>query len=301
MEGILPLWKPRGMTSHDCVFKIRKLLKTKKVGHTGTLDPDVDGVLPICVGRATKVAEYLTESQKAYEGEVTIGTATTTEDASGEVVLEKTIIGQITIEELKEVLHGFHGEITQVPPMFSAVKVNGKRLYEFARQGIEVERPERTITIYEFKLLDSFDFLDHNNNSFRFFVKASKGTYVRTLAVDIGKALGYPAHMSNLTRVASGSFTSEDCLTFEEIQERLEKGELELFPLERAISHLTKLKINEKLEMQVKNGQVLSIPEGYENEKRFVLLNNNNDCVAIYIPHPTKQGLMKPEKVIRNT
>ncbi len=232
---------------------------------------------------------------------MTISRATTTEDASGEVVEEKSIIGQITIEEIKEVLHRFHGEITQVPPMFSAVKVNGKRLYEYARQGIEVERPERTITIYDFKLLDSFDFLDHQNNSFRFFVKASKGTYVRTLAVDIGKALGYPAHMSNLTRVASGSFTSEDCLTFDEIEERLEKGNLKLFPLERAISHLTKLKINEKLELQVKNGQVLSIPEGYENENRLSLLNNNNECVAIYIPHPTKQGLMKPEKVIRNT
>lgn len=301
MEGILPLWKPRGMTSHDCVFKVRKLLKTKKVGHTGTLDPDVDGVLPICIGRATKVAEYLQESQKAYEGEVTIGTATTTEDASGDVVEEKSIIGQIPIAELTTVLHKFHGEITQVPPMFSAVKVNGKRLYEYARQGIEVDRPERTITIYEFKLLDSFDFLDHKNNSFRFFVKASKGTYVRTLAVDIGKALGYPAHMSNLTRVASGSFTTEDCLTFDEIEESVEKGVLELFPLERAISHLTKLKINEKLEMQVKNGQVLPIPEGYENESRLALINVHNNCVAIYIPHPTKQGLMKPEKVIRNT
>lgn len=300
MEGILPLWKPRGMTSHDCVFKVRKLLKTKKVGHTGTLDPDVDGVLPICVGRATKVAEYLTESHKAYEGEVTIGRATTTEDASGEVVEEKSIIGQIPIEEIKELLQKFHGQVTQVPPMFSAVKVNGKRLYEYARQGIEVDRPERTINIYEFKLLDSFDFLDDKNNSFRFFVKASKGTYVRTLAVDIGKALGYPAHMSNLTRVASGSFTSEDCLTFDDIEKRLEKGTLELFPLERAISYLTKLKINEKLEMKVKNGQVLSIPEGFENESRLVLLNNNNDCIAIYIPHPTKIGLMKPEKVIRN-
>lgn len=289
------------MTSHDCVFKVRKLLKTKKVGHTGTLDPDVDGVLPICIGRATKVAEYLTESPKAYEGEVTIGSATTTEDASGEVIEEKSIIGQIAIEEVKEVLHKFQGEITQVPPMFSAVKINGKRLYEYARQGIEVDRPKRTINIYEFKLLDSFDFLDHKNNSFRFFVKASKGTYVRTLAVDIGKALGYPAHMSNLTRVASGSFTSEDCLSFDDIEERLEKGALELFPLERAISHLTKLKINEKLEMQVKNGQVLPIPEGFENESRIVLLNHNDDCIAIYIPHPTKKGLMKPEKVIRNS
>lgn len=300
MDGILPLWKPRGMTSHDCVFKLRKLLKTKKVGHTGTLDPDVDGVLPICIGRATKVAEYLTESRKAYEGEVTIGTATTTEDASGEVVEEKTISGIISIKEIHEVLEHFQGQITQVPPMYSAVKVNGKRLYEYARKGIEVERPERVVNIYEIKLLDSFDFLDCKHNGFRFFVQASKGTYVRTLAVDIGKALGYPAHMSNLTRVASGSFTKNDCLTFDEIAERVENSSLELFPLERALSHLTKYVINEKLEMQVKNGQVLAIPEGYETVERLALVNKSNECVAVYKPHPTKTGLMKPEKVLRN-
>lgn len=300
MDGILPLWKPRGMTSHDCVFKLRKILKTKKIGHTGTLDPDVDGVLPICIGRATKVAEYLTESPKAYEGEVSIGTATTTEDASGEIIEEKHITGRISIQEIQAVLNQFRGQIVQVPPMYSAVKVNGKRLYEYARQGIEVERPKRTINIYELTLLDSFDFIDKEQNTFRFYVKASKGTYVRTLAVDIGKTLGYPAHMSNLTRVASGSFTVNDCLSFDDISERFEKGSLELFPLERALSHLTKFEINEKLEMRVKNGQVLMIPDQWKGIDRLVLVNKNNECIAIYQPHPTKEGVMKPEKVIRN-
>lgn len=300
MEGILPLWKPKGMTSHDCVFKLRKILKTKKIGHTGTLDPEVDGVLPICIGRATKVAEYLTDAPKAYEGEVTIGIATTTEDATGEVIAEKAIVGTISGLAIQNVLNNFHGKIIQVPPMFSAVKVNGKRLYEYARQGITVDRPSREVTIYEIKFIDEMDYIDRDNNTFRFYVKSSKGTYVRTLAVDIGKTLGYPAHMSKLTRVSSGSFELKDCLTFEEIEERNQAGTLDLLPLEWALSDLTKFEINEKLELQVKNGQVLPIPDQYENEEHIVLVNQEKKAIAIYKPHPTKSGLMKPEKVLRN-
>lgn len=288
------------MTSHDCVYKIRKLLQTKKVGHTGTLDPDVDGVLPICIGRATKVAEYITASPKAYIGEVTIGKATTTEDAAGEIIEARPIEDAIPINEIQNVLSQFNGRITQVPPMYSAVKVKGKRLYEYARQGIEIERPSREVNIYEISLLDSFEYIDNQNHSFRFYVKASKGTYIRTLAVDIGGRLGYPAHMSKLTRVESGGFTQGDCLTFADIAEKVENGSLELFPLERALSELTKLKINEKLEMKVKNGQVLSIPSGYEQINRIAIINQKDECIAIYIPHPTKEGLMKPEKVLRN-
>ncbi len=127
MEGILPLNKPKGMTSHDCVFKLRKLLKTKKVGHTGTLDPDVTGVLPICIGRATKIAEYITDAGKAYEGEVTIGFSTTTEDKSGEVVEQKPVTESFTRNEILAVFEKLTGEIEQTPPMFSAVKVNGKK------------------------------------------------------------------------------------------------------------------------------------------------------------------------------
>ena len=143
MEGIIPLYKPKGMTSHDCVFKLRKILKMKKIGHTGTLDPDVTGVLPICVGKATKVAEYLTDAGKTYEGEVTLGYSTTTEDASGEVVRRKKVDRIILRDEIIKGLSAMTGELTQTPPMFSAVKVNGKRLYEYARQGIEIERPSR--------------------------------------------------------------------------------------------------------------------------------------------------------------
>ena len=185
MNGILPLWKPRGMTSHDCVFKLRKLLRTNTVGHTGTLDPEVSGVLPICIGRATKTAEYITASGKTYEGDVTLGYSTTTEDAWGEKVEEKEIDRVITRTEVEEILQSMTGEITQTPPMFSAVKVNGKRLYEYARQGVEVERPSRIVTIHKLQLLDDWIELDPEDPSFSFEVVCGKGTYVRTLAVEI--------------------------------------------------------------------------------------------------------------------
>lgn len=154
MEGVVLLHKPKGMTSHDCVFKLRKILREKRIGHTGTLDPDVTGVLPICVGRATKIAQFLTSETKTYEGEVTLGFSTTTEDASGEVVEKQDVNRVITRKEVEEVLAELTGTIEQMPPMFSAVKVNGKKLYEYARAGQEVERPVRTITIHEFVSLD---------------------------------------------------------------------------------------------------------------------------------------------------
>lgn len=141
MEGILPLWKERGLTSHDCVFKLRKILHMKKIGHSGTLDPDVDGILPICVGRATKVVEFLTDSGKVYEGEITLGYSTTTEDASGEIVDLTPVEKVLSNELIDSTMQTFIGEITQIPPMYSAVKVNGKRLYEYARNGETVERP----------------------------------------------------------------------------------------------------------------------------------------------------------------
>src|SRR3954471_17617491 len=181
MEGIIPLYKPKGMTSHDCVFKLRKILKMKRIGHTGTLDPDVTGVLPICIGKATKVAEYITDAGKSYEGEVTLGFSTTTEDASGEKIEEKKVERTISRKEIIKMLNSFSGEIEQTPPMFSAVKVGGTRLYEYARKGIEVERPTRKVTIYSIELLDDREEFSGETISFRFRVSCSKGTYIRTL------------------------------------------------------------------------------------------------------------------------
>ncbi|MBW3113827.1 MULTISPECIES: tRNA pseudouridine(55) synthase TruB [Bacillaceae] len=301
MNGILPLWKPRGMTSHDCVFKLRKLLRTKKVGHTGTLDPEVSGVLPICIGRATKIAEYITASGKTYEGEVTLGSSTTTEDAWGEKVQEKKVDRMITRKEVEEILQDLTGDITQTPPMFSAVKVNGKRLYEYARQGIEVDRPSRTVHIHSLQLLEDWNELDRNNPAFSFEVVCGKGTYVRTLAVEIGKRLGYPAHMSALTRTQSASFRKEDCFTFEEIQEFVltERSQDLLLPLEMGLSHLPKKAISDTLAEKVKNGARLEEPEDWP-EGPEVVMEYQGKVIAIYQRHPDKPGIIKPVKVLFN-
>ncbi len=301
MNGILPLWKPRGMTSHDCVFKLRKLLGTKKVGHTGTLDPEVSGVLPICIGRATKIAEYITSSGKTYEGEVTLGFSTTTEDAWGEKVEEKKVNRLITRTEVEDILQSLRGDITQTPPMFSAVKVNGKRLYEYARQGIEIERPSRTVQIHKLELLEDWKELDSNSCSFTFEVVCGKGTYVRTLAVEIGNRLGYPAHMSALTRTQSASFKKEDCFTLEEIREFVEENHPEglLLPLEMGLSHLPKMAISDTLAEKVKNGARLEEPEDWP-ECSEVVMEYLNKAIAIYHRHPDKPGIIKPVKVLFN-
>lgn len=303
MEGILPLFKPAGMTSHDCVFKLRKLLKTKKVGHTGTLDPNVTGVLPICVGKATKIAEYITDAGKAYEGEVTLGYTTTTEDASGEKVEEKSVDRLIARQEIEKVLQSLVGEIEQTPPMYSAVKVNGKKLYEYARQGIEVERPTRKVTIYSMELLDERTAFEGEQVSFKFRVLCSKGTYIRTLAVTIGEKLGYPAHMSSLVRIQAASFSLADCFTFEQLEEMEKESKLEtaLFPLETGISYLPKYRINDKVAEKVKNGALLQIPTELEGMAGpIVVETEDGKALAIYRVHPTKNGMMKPDKVLRN-
>lgn len=303
MEGILPLYKPAGMTSHDCVFRLRKILKMKRIGHTGTLDPDVTGVLPICLGRATKVAEYITDSGKAYEGEVTIGFSTTTEDASGETVETKVVDRVINRKEILDTLQSLTGEIEQTPPMFSAVKVNGKRLYEYARQGIEVERPTRQVQIYKIELLDDRETFSGKTITFRFRVYCGKGTYVRTLAVMIGEALGYPAHMSYLQRIQSATMTLEDCYTLEQVQELADQGEIEkvLKPLEDGISHLKNIEINDTVAEKVKNGGLLDIPPHLTNEEGpIAVYEKNGRVLAIYRKHPRKPGFLKPDKVLRN-
>lgn len=303
MEGILPLLKPAGLTSHDCVFKLRKILKTKKIGHTGTLDPDVTGVLPICIGKATKIAEYITDAGKAYEGEVTIGFSTTTEDASGEVVEKEMVNRTISREEILRVLQSLTGEIEQTPPMYSAVKVNGVRLYEYARKGIVVERPSRKVMIYSINLLDERTEFAGETISFRFQVSCSKGTYIRTLAVMIGEALGFPAHMSKLVRTQSASFTLTDCLTLEEVERLMAEGSISqvLRPLESALSHLPKMQINDKVAEKVKNGALLEIPENLKTcDGPIIAETAEGLALAIYAKHPNKQGLLKPVKVLRN-
>ena len=303
VEGILPLFKPAGLTSHDCVYQLRKILKTKKIGHTGTLDPEVTGVLPICIGKATKVAEYMTDAGKAYEGEVTIGYSTTTEDAAGEIVAKKPVMKPILRDDILQVFDSLTGEIVQTPPMFSAVKVKGVRLYEYARKGIEVERPSRKVTIYSIQLLDNCSKWTGETIRFRFKVDCSKGTYIRTLAVMIGEKLGYPAHMSSLTRIRSASFSLEDCFTLEEVEKLAAEGKVEtiLKPLETALSHLPKLKINDKVAEKVKNGVLLAIPENLKSCTGPIVVETKDGlALAIYAKHPSKSDLLKPVKVLRS-
>ncbi|MFS0823566.1 tRNA pseudouridine(55) synthase TruB [Bacillus sp. 1P02SD] len=303
MDGILLLNKPKGMTSHDCVFKVRKLLKMKKVGHTGTLDPDVSGVLPICLGRATKIVEYVTAANKTYEGEATIGVSTTTEDASGEIVEEKRVDRPITKAEVLDVLHSLTGEIIQTPPMYSAVKVNGKRLYEYARQGLVIERPSRKITIQHLELLS--DIVQNDGTvSFCFRVKCSKGTYVRTLAVQMGEKLGFPSHMSDLKRTSSGEFTLNQCMTLEEVEHHVQNGTIgeHLLTIEDALSHLRKILINDKVAEKVKNGSVFPVPKELNeiSTGEPIAILHNGEILAIYQRHPEKPQMIKPIKVLVN-
>ena len=299
MDGILPLWKEKGMTSFDCVYKVRKLLKTKKVGHSGTLDPEVDGVLPICIGKATKVVENLHEANKVYQGEITLGFSTETEDAHGEIVASSPIENPFSVQEIDEKMQSFIGEITQIPPMYSAVKVNGKRLYEYARAGEEVERPIRKAMIYDFRRIsDPVYNEDSKTQSWKFEVSCSKGTYVRTLSVDLGRVLGVEAHMSQLTRVKSGPFQTDDCITLEALNELVqnEKAQEALKPIDLVFKDYPRMDLNQEELIRFKNGAILLQSEFPQIEAPTACYYEGQ-LVSIYGPHPTKKGLLKPIKM----
>jgi len=298
MNGILPLWKERGMTSHDCVFKLRKILRTKKVGHTGTLDPGVEGVLPICIGQATRIAEYLTDAGKTYEAIISIGRTTTTEDAEGETVAQDQTIKKFSREQLQEVLASLTGIIEQTPPMFSAVKVNGKRLYEYARKGETVERPTRQVTIYALELLDDNESYEGQEITFPVRIACSKGTYIRTLAVKIGEELGYPAHMKELVRTASGTFTRDNCFTLAQVAELMDEEQVAtcILPVEYALTDYPYIEITSANEKEIFNGQVLPADTLLKIHDKIVF-GINGKAVAVYQAHPSKAGLMKPHKM----
>ena len=286
------------MTSHDCVFKLRKILGTKKVGHTGTLDPSVEGVLPICIGQATKVAEYITDTGKEYIAVVSIGKTTETEDADGAVVTVDDTYKEISRQTIEAALEKLTGDIVQIPPMYSAVKVNGRRLYEYARKGIEIERPKRIVTINEIELLDSGDKFEGTDVTFTIRIACGKGTYIRTLAVQIGELIGYPAHMASLVRTVSGTYEQSDCLTLKQVSEVQEAGQIDTYlrPLEDALRDFSFVEVEEEEYVKIINGQVLARhPELTETTP--VVFTKNGKALAVYKMHPTKQELMKPEKM----
>ncbi|MEL1133999.1 tRNA pseudouridine(55) synthase TruB [Desulfitobacterium sp. THU1] len=231
MDGVANVLKPVGMTSSDVVVRLRRILSTRRIGHTGTLDPDVMGVLPICVGKATRLAEYLTNQGKSYRCEITFGITTDTQDASGEILSIKP--AQVSEMDFRSIIPAFSGSIQQIPPMFSAVKHQGKRLYELARQGVEVERKSREICISR---IDLKEWTTEEFPKAVFEVDCSKGTYIRTLCHDIGIALGCGAHMSGLVRLRSGPFQIEDSISLEAIQECMEREDYSfLIPLPKVL------------------------------------------------------------------
>jgi tRNA pseudouridine55 synthase len=223
-EGVLAIWKPAGWTSHDVVAKARRLLRERRIGHTGTLDPAVTGVLPLCIGRATRLVEYLQESPKTYVAKLRFGISTDTEDLTGEVI-ERKDASFLTETMIREAALSFVGEIDQVPPMVSAVKINGKRLYELAREGVTVERPSRRVTIHSLDVRSVA--AGGALPELTFSVTCSKGTYIRTLCVDIGRKLGVPAVMAELVRTESAGIRQEQCVTLEQIPELLTEGALD--------------------------------------------------------------------------
>lgn len=253
MNGIININKPLGMTSHDVVGRLRRILKIKKIGHTGTLDPDASGVLPMCIGRATKTADMLTAQNKQYIAEVTLGSATTTLDASGEV----TETSEVNVDEsdINSVVTEFVGDIMQIPPMYSAIKIDGKRLYELAREGVEIERKPRPVTIEKIEILG----IDLENKKFSMKVDCSKGTYIRTLCDDIGRRLGCLAHMSALIRTRSGRFCIDDAYTLDEVEKMAEEGDMSfLVPIDKVFEELPKLILSSRRAKLMCNGVRIS-------------------------------------------
>lgn len=299
MDGVLPLFKPKGMTSHDCINQLRRIIGQRKIGHTGTLDPSAEGVLLICLGKATKIAQYMTEEQKAYEADMVLGVSTTTEDGDGQVVEKVSVHQPPEKAHLQSVLAQFVGESTQIPPMYSAVKVNGKKLYQYAREGVSVDRPERQITVYDLSLLADKVLMQDDTCHLSFQVTCQKGTFVRTLAVDIGRLLGYPAHLSQLTRTRTGPATLADCLTFANVEEMVAGGRLQtaVWSFGDVLSHLPSITVSDHVAERVAHGAVLPSSYGLENEK-FTIYNEDNVLLAIYQQHPERSDKIKPTKVL---
>ena len=248
IHGVLNVYKEKGYTSHDVVAKLRGIVKQKKIGHTGTLDPDAEGVLPVCFGKATKLCDLLTDKDKTYQA-VLLGQVTDTQDTSGQV-LEKHSTEDLTNEKVENVIRSFEGEYDQIPPMYSALKVNGKKLYELAREGKTVERAARRVQIFDIEILS----IALPRVTMK--VHCSKGTYIRTLCHDIGQKLGCGGCMEELTRTKVGRFELKDSLKLEELSDLAQNGRLEdaLIPLDQMFSELQSVVPAEKYISKAYNG-----------------------------------------------
>ena len=256
LSGILPVYKEKGFTSFDVVAKLRGILKTKKIGHTGTLDPDAEGVLPVCIGTATKLVEMLTDSPKEYEAGMIFGVTTDTQDISGKVI--KT--GSLGADEdkVREAILSFTGEYDQIPPMYSALKHNGKKLYELAREGKTVERSPRRVMIYDIDITGVSLLQDIPSASIK--VRCSKGTYIRTLINDIGEMLGCGACMSSLVRTEAAGFGLKDCMKLSEAETRVNTAGAQdiLIPTEKVFEKYPKVNVTPDHDRLLYNGNTLA-------------------------------------------
>ena len=257
MDGIILINKQKNYTSHDVVNKVKKITKSK-VGHTGTLDPNATGVLPLLLGNATKISKYLINHDKEYEVLLQLGTKTDTADAEGKIIEEKDVnIDSLSEENVKKVLSTFLGKQKQIPPMYSAIKVNGKKLYQYARQGQEVEIKPREIEIYEIKLIN----LDKKQKQISLVVSCSKGTYIRSLCEDIADRLGTVGFMKELNRTKVGEFNIKDCVTIEEFEEKYNKNDFsDIITIEEIFKENPKIELDNLNIKQYLNGVKIKVP-----------------------------------------
>lgn len=295
INGILNVYKEKGYTSHDVVAKLRGIVGQKKIGHTGTLDPEAEGVLPVCLGKATKVCDLLTEKDKVYEAVLLLGKKTDTQDLTGKVLAEKPVTAEK--DEVERAIRSFEGAYDQIPPMYSALKVQGQKLCDLARKGIEVERKPRRVYIYKVEILQ----VDIPRVVMR--VHCSKGTYIRTLCHDIGKKLGCGGCMASLKRTEVAAFLEKDALTLAQIQEKKEAGALEeiLYPVDFVFSALEKGTVKKKFEKLLYNGNRIHprffVKPPSEDEKKNIRVYDEADRFIGIYQYDKKQGDYKPVKI----
>ena len=294
-NGIINIRKEKGFTSHDVVDKMRGILRQKKIGHTGTLDPDATGVLPVCLGNATKLCDMLTGHEKEYIATLKLGITTTTQDISGEVLTEKEV--SISEEEIRSVIASFIGEQEQIPPMYSAIKIDGKRLYELARSGKEVERKPRPVTFYEIEVLS----VDMPCLTIR--VLCSKGTYIRTLCHDIGQKAGCGAVMTALERTRSGNFDISTAITLQELEKLRDEDGIDrvLISTREMFADLKDEYVPEKYLEQVKNGNAFPPGNGgkketYVDGEKVRVLDKTGIFYGVYV-FDGDRGILKPYKM----
>lgn len=257
LNGIIPVYKKKGFTSFDVVAKLRGIFKTKRIGHTGTLDPDAEGVLPVCLGKATKLVEMLTDNPKTYEAKMLLGIITDTQDISGKILKKSDFEG--STEDIINTANTFKGNYDQIPPMYSALKVGGKKLCDIAREGKTVERKPRRVFVYDIDVSEVRLIKDKPSASIR--VRCSKGTYIRTLINDIGEKLGCGACMEKLLRTEAAGYSLGECLTLQEIEERVKAEGVEsvIRPVEDVFKDFPKLKVTKESEPYLNNGNKLYV------------------------------------------